>query len=38
LADITEIKELESNGIRFTFEVHFKGKESPWELNVYSEV
>ncbi|CAI8021451.1 LRR receptor-like serine/threonine-protein kinase FEI 2 [Geodia barretti] len=38
LADITEIKEMKPNGIRFSFEVHFEGKNSPWELNVYSEV
>ena len=36
--DITEINILEQDGPRFPFEVHFKGRNSPWELNVYSEV
>ena len=38
LDDITEVKLLEQDGPKFPFEVHFKGKNSPWELSVYSEV
>ena len=38
LDDITEINELRPEGSNFMFEVHFKRKNSPWELNVYSEV
>ena len=38
LDNITEVKELEQDGPRFPFEVHHKGKHSPWELRVYSEV
>jgi hypothetical protein len=38
LDNITEVKELEQDGPRFPFEVHHKGKYSPWELRVYSEV
>lgn len=38
LNTIKRIEELDSDGTRFPFEVHFAGKGSPWELNVYSEV
>ena len=38
LDDIKEIKDLKQDGNRFPFEIHFNGKNSPWELCVYSEV
>jgi tRNA A-37 threonylcarbamoyl transferase component Bud32 len=37
LDEITQIKQLKSGGDRFPFDVYFDGRNSPWELNVYSE-
>ena len=38
LDDISKVEELQSDGTRFPFKVHFVGKNPPWELNVFSEV